>query len=166
MPTSPSPNDPRYARWETNMGIGQVKEGHNSVEQSCDTLDVKGRIEAFTTWSHTNTIVITAEIESGFVTKDDLAPFRCSPVSSCADTTLNGGVDGLASRAAHRNGRRDPQCPSARRFRIIRGRHRGLLKVVALSVPGWWPMKQLVVRLRAFLTMWRALSTTDLSKAS
>ncbi|GFX73960.1 uncharacterized protein TNCV_2954451, partial [Trichonephila clavipes] len=33
---------------------------------------------------HTNTIVITAEIESGFVAKDDLVPFRCSPVSSCA----------------------------------------------------------------------------------
>ncbi|GFW20410.1 hypothetical protein TNCV_4546771 [Trichonephila clavipes] len=43
------------------------------------------RIEAFTTGSpHTNTIVITAEIESRFVAKDDLVPFRCSPVSSCA----------------------------------------------------------------------------------
>ncbi|GFW66612.1 uncharacterized protein TNCV_1370451 [Trichonephila clavipes] len=28
------------------------------------------------------TIVIAAEIESGFVAKDDLVPFRCSPVSS------------------------------------------------------------------------------------
>ncbi|GFS86788.1 hypothetical protein TNCV_2407701 [Trichonephila clavipes] len=45
----------------------------------------KGRIEAFPTGSpHTNTIVITAEIESGFVAKGDLVPFRCSPVSSCA----------------------------------------------------------------------------------
>ncbi|GFU88679.1 hypothetical protein TNCV_4443561 [Trichonephila clavipes] len=43
------------------------------------------RIEAFTTGSpHTNTIVITAEIESGFVAKDDLLRFCCSPVSSCA----------------------------------------------------------------------------------
>ncbi|GFX48077.1 uncharacterized protein TNCV_4114121 [Trichonephila clavipes] len=32
---------------------------------------------------HTNTIVITAEIESGFVAKDDLVPFRYSPVFSC-----------------------------------------------------------------------------------
>ncbi|GFW24361.1 uncharacterized protein TNCV_606071 [Trichonephila clavipes] len=31
----------------------------------------------------TNTIVITAEIESGFVAKYDLVPFRCRPVSSC-----------------------------------------------------------------------------------
>ncbi|GFW75646.1 uncharacterized protein TNCV_4428291 [Trichonephila clavipes] len=32
---------------------------------------------------HTNTIVITVGIESGFVAKDDLVPFRCNPVSSC-----------------------------------------------------------------------------------
>ncbi|GFX30646.1 hypothetical protein TNCV_4861701 [Trichonephila clavipes] len=31
-----------------------------------------------------NTIVITAETESGFVAKDDLVPFRCIPVSLCA----------------------------------------------------------------------------------
>ncbi|GFU36844.1 hypothetical protein TNCV_3727081 [Trichonephila clavipes] len=42
-----------------------------------------GRI--FTTGSpHTNnTIVITAEIVSVFIAKDDLVPFRCSPVTSC-----------------------------------------------------------------------------------
>ncbi|GFU65066.1 hypothetical protein TNCV_1545491 [Trichonephila clavipes] len=32
---------------------------------------------------HTNTIVITAEIEFGFVAKEDLVPFRCSQVYSC-----------------------------------------------------------------------------------
>ncbi|GFX61527.1 hypothetical protein TNCV_2745021 [Trichonephila clavipes] len=32
---------------------------------------------------HTNTIAITAEIESGFVSKDELVPFRCSLVFSC-----------------------------------------------------------------------------------
>ncbi|GFV05112.1 hypothetical protein TNCV_223261 [Trichonephila clavipes] len=42
-------------------------------------------IEAFPTGSpHTNMIAITAEIEFGFVAKDDLVPFRCSPVSSFA----------------------------------------------------------------------------------
>ncbi|GFT01103.1 uncharacterized protein TNCV_4054921 [Trichonephila clavipes] len=41
---------------------------------------------------HTNIIVITAEIESGFVAKGDLVPFG---------TTPNGGFDGWASRAAH-----------------------------------------------------------------
>ncbi|GFX93449.1 hypothetical protein TNCV_1093891 [Trichonephila clavipes] len=44
--------------------------------------------------SHTNTIVITAEIESGFVTKDDLVPFHCSPVSSCAAPLLTGASMG------------------------------------------------------------------------
>ncbi|GFU60350.1 hypothetical protein TNCV_3307991 [Trichonephila clavipes] len=45
-----------------------------------------------------NTIVITAEIESGFVAKDDLVPFRCSPVSSCGAPHLTeasmGGCQG------------------------------------------------------------------------
>ncbi|GFS78109.1 uncharacterized protein TNCV_4548951 [Trichonephila clavipes] len=44
----------------------------------------KAKLVTFTTGSpHTNTIVITAEIESGFFAKDELVPFRCSPVSSC-----------------------------------------------------------------------------------
>ncbi|GFU98654.1 transposon Ty3-G Gag-Pol polyprotein [Trichonephila clavipes] len=47
-------------------------------------LKSKGRIVAFTTGSpHTNTIVIAAEIESEFVAKNELVPFRSSPVSSC-----------------------------------------------------------------------------------
>ncbi|GFU81353.1 uncharacterized protein TNCV_3583351 [Trichonephila clavipes] len=37
---------------------------------------------------HTNTIVITVDIESGFVAKDDLVPFNCSPVSSRAAPLL------------------------------------------------------------------------------
>ncbi|GFW09010.1 uncharacterized protein TNCV_3475561 [Trichonephila clavipes] len=45
---------------------------------------------------HTNTIVITAEIESGFITKDDLVPFRGSPVSSYAAP-----LQTEVSRAAH-----------------------------------------------------------------
>ncbi|GFT31198.1 hypothetical protein TNCV_2679671 [Trichonephila clavipes] len=48
----------------------------------------KDRIEAFTTRSpNTSTIVITAEIET------DLVPFRCSPVSSCAEP-LHGSMGG------------------------------------------------------------------------
>ncbi|GFX82748.1 hypothetical protein TNCV_1194231 [Trichonephila clavipes] len=31
-------------------------------------------------WGLLHTIVITAEIESGFIVKDDLVPLRCSPV--------------------------------------------------------------------------------------
>ncbi|GFV03423.1 uncharacterized protein TNCV_596311 [Trichonephila clavipes] len=42
--------------------------------------------------------VITAEIESGFVAKDDLFPFHCSPLSSCVGgTTSNQGVNGTGA---------------------------------------------------------------------
>ncbi|GFW03540.1 uncharacterized protein TNCV_3020521 [Trichonephila clavipes] len=62
-------------------------------------------IEAFTTgYPHQNTNVITAEIESGFVTKDDLVPFRCSPVPSCAAPLQTEGSTGgcqLGSRVLH-----------------------------------------------------------------
>ncbi|GFX96906.1 hypothetical protein TNCV_1996381 [Trichonephila clavipes] len=44
----------------------------------------KDRNETLNTGSpHTNTIVITHEVESEFVANDDLVPFRCDPVSSC-----------------------------------------------------------------------------------
>ncbi|GFX45401.1 uncharacterized protein TNCV_1026611 [Trichonephila clavipes] len=97
-------NDPRYARLETNLGIGQAKEG----------------IEAFTTGSpQTNTIVITAVIESGFDAKDDVVPSRCSPISSCVaplqTVASMGGCQGST-----RNGRRDPKCSSAKRLRMVR----------------------------------------------
>ncbi|GFY29645.1 uncharacterized protein TNCV_1812251 [Trichonephila clavipes] len=78
------PNDHRYARLGTNLGIGQAKKG-------------KGRIEAFPTGSpHTNTIAFTAEIESGSVAKNNLIPFRCSPDSLYATP-----LETEASRAAH-----------------------------------------------------------------
>ncbi|GFT86541.1 hypothetical protein TNCV_1053931 [Trichonephila clavipes] len=74
----------------------------------------KGRNEVFTPESpHTNTIVITAEIESEFVAKDDQAPFRCSPVSSCLAP-----IQTLASICG-RHGRLDPKFPSARRLRMV-----------------------------------------------
>ncbi|GFW51118.1 uncharacterized protein TNCV_3594001 [Trichonephila clavipes] len=76
-------------------------------------------IEAFTTGSpHTNSIVITAEIESGFVVKDDLVPCRCSPVSSCAaPLQMEASMGGCQGNT--RNGRRDHKCPSVRHLRIV-----------------------------------------------
>ncbi|GFY05398.1 uncharacterized protein TNCV_960941 [Trichonephila clavipes] len=107
----------------------------------------KGGIEALTTGSpHTNTIVTTADIESGFVAKDDLVPFRCSPVSSCvAPLTPNGGVDGWASRAAHVMGAAIPNVLKPGAFVWFKKRQGPLVKV--LTVPGWRPMKQLAVHL-------------------
>ncbi|GFU39282.1 hypothetical protein TNCV_3811271 [Trichonephila clavipes] len=71
-----------------NLGVILMKLGnvtpypHTSCESGV-SLKSKGRIEAVTTVSpHTNTIVITAEIESRFVSKYDLVLFRFSLVSS------------------------------------------------------------------------------------
>ncbi|GFS60569.1 uncharacterized protein TNCV_5073501 [Trichonephila clavipes] len=68
---------------------------------------------------HTNTIVITAEIESGFFAKDDL--FHSAAVQfprawhhSKRRRRL---VDVKNSRS---NGRRDPKCLSARCFHMVR----------------------------------------------
>ncbi|GFS75991.1 uncharacterized protein TNCV_4666271 [Trichonephila clavipes] len=43
-----------------------------------------------------------------------------------------------------RNGHRDPKCPSTRHLLMVREDTGPLMKV--LHVPGWWPMKQLAVR--------------------
>ncbi|GFY29479.1 uncharacterized protein TNCV_2626501 [Trichonephila clavipes] len=88
------------------------------------------------------TIVINAEIESGFVAKDDLVPFRCSPVSSCA--APNGGVDGWASREAHVMGATIPNVLQPGTFVWFDKTQGPLVKM--LPVPGWRPVRQLVVR--------------------
>ncbi|GFX02647.1 hypothetical protein TNCV_3869841 [Trichonephila clavipes] len=72
---------------------------------------------------HTNTIVVTAQIESRFVTEEDLVLFLFSPISSF-DTTPNGGVSEWVSLAADVMGAAIPDvfsqapCGSS-------GRHRG-----------------------------------------
>ncbi|GFW68349.1 uncharacterized protein TNCV_2263381 [Trichonephila clavipes] len=102
---------------------------------------------------HTNTTVITAEIESGFVakddlvpflesgfvTKDDLVPFRCSPVSSCVAP-----LQTEASRAAHVMGAAIPNVRQPGASVWFEKTQGPLVKV--LPVPGWWPLKQLAVR--------------------
>ncbi|GFV25922.1 uncharacterized protein TNCV_2920331 [Trichonephila clavipes] len=97
-------------------------------------------------------IVITAEIESGFVAKDDLVPFRCSTVSSCAAQPKRRrrwvGVKGST-----RNGRRDPKCPSARRLRMVR-EDTGAPSEGATGA--WMAANEAVGCTRAFLTMWQS----------
>ncbi|GFW39967.1 hypothetical protein TNCV_5116501 [Trichonephila clavipes] len=67
-----------------------------------------------------HTIIITAEIESGCVVKDDLVPFRCSLVSSCAAPFQTEASRGEAFKGSTHNGRCDSKCPSARRLRVVR----------------------------------------------
>ncbi|GFT95291.1 hypothetical protein TNCV_3325941 [Trichonephila clavipes] len=50
----------------------------------------------------------------------------------------------MGVKGSTRNGRRDPKCPSARRLRMVREDTGDPSEV--LSVPGWWPMKHLAVR--------------------
>ncbi|GFT09620.1 hypothetical protein TNCV_4947911 [Trichonephila clavipes] len=54
-------------------------------------------------------------MESRFVTKDDLVPFRCSTIpSSATPVSVGGAIDST------RNGCHDTCCPSARRLEMVR----------------------------------------------
>ncbi|GFS86479.1 hypothetical protein TNCV_513441 [Trichonephila clavipes] len=68
---------------------------------------------------HTNTIVITAEIEFGFVAKDDLVPFCCTVQFPRAWYHCKRRSRWVGVKGRRRNGRRDPKCPSARRLRMV-----------------------------------------------
>ncbi|GFU80772.1 hypothetical protein TNCV_514991 [Trichonephila clavipes] len=81
-----------------------------------------------------NTIVITTEIESGFVAKDDLIPFRCSPVSSCTAP--------LQTEAS-----------MAKRLGMVR-EDTGAPNEGATCV--WMAAYEAVGCMRIFLTMWRS----------
>ncbi|GFW45845.1 uncharacterized protein TNCV_4495651 [Trichonephila clavipes] len=87
-------------------------------------------------------IVITAEIESGFVTKDDLVPLQSS--FFVRGITPNGGVNGWTSRASRVMGVAIPNVLQPGAFVWFEMTHGPLLKV--LPVSGWRPMKQLAVR--------------------
>ncbi|GFS75949.1 uncharacterized protein TNCV_4665911 [Trichonephila clavipes] len=108
----------------------------------------------FTTGSpYTNTIVITAEIESGFVDKDDLVPFRCTVQFPRARHHSKWRRRWVGVKGSTRNGRRDPKCSSARRFRMIRENTR------APSEGGncaWMAADEAVGCTRAFFTMWQS----------
>ncbi|GFT89838.1 uncharacterized protein TNCV_1665801 [Trichonephila clavipes] len=130
----------------------QMPSCHSVHDLEFAVQDFEGRIGAFTTGSpHTNTIVITAQIESGFVAKDDQVPFRCSPVSSCVlplqMVESMGGHQGESTR----NGCPDPKCPSARHLRMVREDP---------WVPGegatcaWIAADEAVGCTRAFVMMW------------
>ncbi|GFY21915.1 uncharacterized protein TNCV_3295591 [Trichonephila clavipes] len=67
-------------------------------------------------------------------------------------TTPNGDVDGWALRAA-RNGRRDPKCPSARLFRMVR---KDTGAPSEGSTCAWMAADEAVGCKRSFLTMWRS----------
>ncbi|GFY01226.1 uncharacterized protein TNCV_5076931 [Trichonephila clavipes] len=100
-----------------------------------------------------NTIVITAKIDSEFVAKDDLVPFRCSPVSSCVAPLQTGASMGRRQGQHTRNGSLDPKCPSTRRLRMVRKDTRAPSEGIACA---WMVADKAVGCTREFLTMWRS----------
>ncbi|GFV50613.1 hypothetical protein TNCV_2212761 [Trichonephila clavipes] len=105
MPNSPSQMIPDMLDWRQIWGSGS-----------------KGSIAAFTTGSsHTNTIVITAEIESGFARRKrrpGSVPLQSSFLVS--GTTPKRRRRWVSVKGSTRNRRRDSKCPSVRRLRMVR----------------------------------------------
>ncbi|GFW37624.1 uncharacterized protein TNCV_4028201 [Trichonephila clavipes] len=99
---------------------------------------------------HTNTIAITAEIESGFVAKDDLLPFRCSSVSSYAAPLQTEASMG-GHQGQHTFWHSDSKCPSMRCLRIVR-EDTGVPNEGATCA--WLATDEAVGCTRAFLSMW------------
>ncbi|GFV45483.1 hypothetical protein TNCV_5124291 [Trichonephila clavipes] len=93
---------------------------------------------------HTNTIVITTEIESGSVVKDDLVPFRYSPVFSCAAP-----LQMEASRTAHVMGTAIPNVLQPSAFVWFE-------KTQGAPSGTWRAADEAVGTRRAFLTKWRS----------
>ncbi|GFX48121.1 hypothetical protein TNCV_4114561 [Trichonephila clavipes] len=81
----------------------------------------KGIIEAFTMGPpHTNTIVITAQIESGFFAGYDLFPFRRSPIPLGVTPHSTEASVGGCVNAGTSIGRRDTRCLSALQLETVR----------------------------------------------
>ncbi|GFX05546.1 hypothetical protein TNCV_3434501 [Trichonephila clavipes] len=58
---------------------------------------ITSRIEPFTTvLPHTSTFVITAQIESSFVSEDDLVPIRCSVIPAIVREDTGACSEGAA----------------------------------------------------------------------
>ncbi|GFT01259.1 uncharacterized protein TNCV_2661951 [Trichonephila clavipes] len=129
-------NDPRYARLETNLGIG------------------KDRFEAFAAGSpRTNTIVITSEIESGFVAKKKTTWFYSAAAQfSRARYHSKRRHRWVGVKGSTHNGRRDLKCPSARRFCMVQKDTWGSEGVTC----AWMAVDEAVGCTRAFLSMWRS----------
>ncbi|GFV12704.1 hypothetical protein TNCV_1366741 [Trichonephila clavipes] len=69
---------------------------------------------------HTNTIGITAEIETGFISKDDPVTFRCSQASR-AWNHFKRRRRWVSVKGSIRKGCCDPKCPSVRLLSLVRG---------------------------------------------
>ncbi|GFW26797.1 uncharacterized protein TNCV_3623331 [Trichonephila clavipes] len=148
------PNYPRYARLETNLGIGQAKE-------------VRSHLLCNGTYTITLAVGAVCRCKAktglrrspwGLHTRTRLSSLLRLNLDSSLKMTWFHSAAVQFSRAWHhskrrrrwvgvkgstRNGRRDPKCPSARRLHMVR-EDTGVPNEV-LPVPEWRPMKQLAV---------------------
>ncbi|GFU26390.1 uncharacterized protein TNCV_2507081 [Trichonephila clavipes] len=132
------PNDPRYTRLETNLRIGQAKEG----------------IEVITTGSlHENRIVIIAEIESGFASLKIIWFHSIAVQFPRARHPYKRRRRWVGVKGSTRDGCRDPKCPSARSLRMVRVNKGPPSKGATYA---WIVSDEVVHCMRAFLTIWRS----------
>ncbi|GFW78130.1 uncharacterized protein TNCV_136001 [Trichonephila clavipes] len=82
----------------------------------------------------------------------DLAPFRCSPVSSCP-APLQTETSMVGVKGSRRNGRRHPQCPSTRCLYIVREDTGNPSEGATCA---WILADEAVGRTRAFFMMWHS----------
>ncbi|GFX28336.1 uncharacterized protein TNCV_596491 [Trichonephila clavipes] len=101
---------------------------------------------------HTNTIVITTEIESGFIAKDDW--FHSTVVQfPRARYHSKRWRRWVGVKGSTRIGCRDSKCPSTRRLRMVR---ENTWAPSEGSTCAWMAVYEAVGCTRAFLTMWRS----------
>ncbi|GFV70540.1 uncharacterized protein TNCV_4957891 [Trichonephila clavipes] len=91
-------------------------------------------------------------MESGFVTKDDLIPFLCSPISSSeVPLQTDSSMGGRQVKGSTRNGHHDPKYSSARRLRMAR---KDTGAPSESTTYAWMVADEAVGCTRAFLTLW------------
>ncbi|GFT19725.1 hypothetical protein TNCV_1594441 [Trichonephila clavipes] len=81
-------------------------------------------------------IAITAEIESGFIAKGNMALFRCSQFPRVWHHSKR-RCRWVGVMGSTRNGRRDPKSTSSRRFRKNRLGFAPWLVMVGVEIGGW-----------------------------
>ncbi|GFV28964.1 uncharacterized protein TNCV_619061 [Trichonephila clavipes] len=98
-------------------------------------------------------IAITTDIESGFITKDVLVPFRCSLASFCAAPLQTEASMGGGARTANVMGAAISNVLQPGAFVWFEKTQGPLMKV--LPVPcAWMTANEAVSCTRAFFTLW------------
>ncbi|GFW29658.1 uncharacterized protein TNCV_3935261 [Trichonephila clavipes] len=162
------PNELKYSRLETNLGIGLVKEGCDGHTVGLPRINTRGDHVLQAMAPHT----ISPGLGAVCRCKAN-ARLRRSPrglhtqarLSSLLDSSLKTtwfhsaavqfprALHWLGVKGSTRNGRRDPKCPSARRLRMAREETGAPIESATCA---WMAADEAVGCTCAFLTMWRS----------